>query len=118
MKQIISTKTIILTILGIGIVTAFLFPGLSYALELDNPLDADTFEGLVDGIIDFLFIVAMAVGPLLIVLGGFYYVTAAGSMEKIETAKRIILYTVIGMSIILLSKVFVSVLGEIMKLDT
>jgi hypothetical protein len=39
----------------------------------------------------------------MIIYGGFLYVSAAGNSEKIENAKKIIMYAVIGIIVILLS---------------
>jgi len=86
-------------------------PLICQAIIIDNPLKkAESFIDLVDIITNFIFWVGIAIGPLMIIIGGFYFLTAAGSEEKIRTAKNIILYTVIGLAIILLAKGLVSVI--------
>jgi hypothetical protein len=43
------------------------------------------------------------VAAIFLIIGGFKYITASGNPEQIETAKKTILYAVIGLVIILLS---------------
>lgn len=71
---------------------------------LDNPLKADTFAKLIDTIINFLFYLAIAITPIMLIMAGFYYLTAAGEPEKINTAKKIILYTLVGLVIVISAK--------------
>ena len=71
---------------------------------LDNPLCADTFAELIDAIINLLFYLAIAITPIMLIMAGFYYLTAAGEPEKINTAKKIILYTLIGLVIVISAK--------------
>lgn len=91
-----------------------LLPNLAGAVEISNPLKWDNIEDLVYAIIDFIFAVATALVPLMIVIAAFYFVTSAGNPQQITTAKKIILYTVIGYAIILLSKGLILVLKEIL----
>ena len=85
-------------------------PLICQAIVIENPLKAESFIDLVDIITNFIFWVGIAIGPLMIIIGGFYFLTAAGNEEKIRTAKNIILYTVIGLAIILLAKGLISVI--------
>ncbi len=86
------------------------------SIELQPPTKHETFGDLINAIINFLFTVSLALAPLLIIVGGFYFVTAAGDPSKIETGKRIILYTVIGLLIVMLAKGLIDfVISEIMK---
>ena len=102
-------------IISLFLFFSFLTPLLVLAqITIDNPLKADTLEDLIDNIINFIFWVATALAPLLIVIAGFYFITAAGDPGRIQTAKNIILYTVIGYGIILLSKGLILVLKEVL----
>ena len=78
-----------------------------------NPLDTDTFEELINNIINFIFIFALAFAPLMFIVAGFYFITAAGDPEKIKTAKTIIWYTLIGLVIVLLAKGIIKVIEQI-----
>lgn len=88
---------------------------LGQVIKIENPLEAETFEELIDSIINFIFSIAIVIAPIMIIVSGFYFVTAAGDPEKIKTAKRIILYTMIGLIIVILAKGLISMLGEVLE---
>lgn len=106
---------IIIGILGIvGYVSADACP--VGAICIDNPLEAETFDELINSIIDFIFVVGVALSVLMVSIGAVYIVTAGGDSEKVKAGKNIILYTFIALIIILLAKALIyvikSVLGE------
>ena len=83
-------------------------------IVIENPLEAETFEELLDSVINFIFYIAVVAAPLMIIIGGFYFVTAAGNPAQVEKAKGIILYTLIGFIIILLAKGFIEFLKQVL----
>ena len=46
----------------------------------------------------------MILGPLLIIIGAFYIMSALGDPEKIKIGRNIIIYTLVGFLIILIAK--------------
>lgn len=82
---------------------------------LNNPLTATSTEGVVNSIINVIFVLALAITPLMIIISGFYWVTSAGDPKKIEQAKNIIIYTAIGLSVILLSKALVAAIKMVLS---
>lgn len=82
---------------------------------IENPLCAQNFEDLILAIANFIFWVATALAPLMIIIAAFYFLTSAGNPQQIATAKRIILYTVIGWGIILISRGIIAVIREILE---
>jgi magnesium-transporting ATPase (P-type) len=86
-------------------------------ISIDNPLNATSFEALINGIINFIFVVALAITPLMIVIAGFYFITAAGNPQKIDTAKKIILYTAIGLAIVLLAKGLIALIQSVIGVE-
>jgi len=80
---------------------------------IQNPLCWDTIEEVIEGIINFIFWVALAIAPIMIIVAGFFFLTSGGNPDKIRTAKNMILYTVIGLVIVLLAKGIISVVKEI-----
>lgn len=103
----------IFTVVGV----LFLTGSVEAIITIPNPLEATTVEALVEGIIDFIRILAFAITPLLIILAGFYFITSAGDPNKVQTAKNIIKYTVIGLVIILLAEVLIAVIKEILEVS-
>lgn len=81
---------------------------------LINPLKTTNFLGILEKVFNFLFLLAVVVGPLLIVYAGILMLFAAGSEEKIRTARQIITYTLIGFIIVVLAEGLVFILGELL----
>ncbi|KPJ56744.1 hypothetical protein AMJ49_03975 [Parcubacteria bacterium DG_74_2] len=79
-----------------------------------NPLKATSTEALIDSIVDFIFWFGVALAPLMIIIAGFFFLTAAGEPDKINKAKNIITYTFIGLLIILLAKGLISALKTVL----
>jgi hypothetical protein len=75
-----------------------------------NPWSATSIQGLIDSVINFIFLLATGIVPVFILIAGFYFMTAGGNPANIEKAKKIIIYTIIGYSIILFAKAIVYVL--------
>ena len=93
--------------------------GLPFAfaqgIELKNPLQADTFEELVEGIINFIFNLALVVAPIMIIVSGFILVTSGGDPAARRRAKEILIYTVAGLFVIMTSKGLIQVLKELFE---
>ncbi|HUW71957.1 MAG TPA: hypothetical protein VMV66_02105 [Candidatus Humimicrobiaceae bacterium] len=106
-------KKRLLILIFLGLALPLLAPAAT-DIVITNPITATSFGELVDGLLTFLWWVAVALVPLMIVIAGFYFVTAAGDPAKVEKAKGIILYTVIGFFIILLARGFVELLQTIL----
>jgi len=80
---------------------------------IDNPLKAGSIEKIIENIINFIFTIALAVAPLMIIVGAVYYITSAGEPAKLGQAKSIMIYTAIGLAIVLLAKGLVSVIQQV-----
>ncbi len=100
------------------LILALLLPVLVFAVELPNPLIHETFESLLDSIITFLaFYLGPPIAVIMILVAGFYFVTAAGDPDKIERAKKIILWTLIGLLILFSAKGIVALLKDVIGLQ-
>ena len=74
------------------------------SIGLINPLAAETLEEAINAFINFLFYLAMATAPILIVYAGFLLLTAGGDPVKISRAKQIITWTLVAVAVILFAK--------------
>jgi len=113
-------KKILIFILAVILVAGFFSFGISDTVYADPPSSVDDAFGLTEvgettflgtddirttiakiirGILGFLGIVALGI----VLYGGFIYMTAGGSEEKVSTAKKIIINGTIGLAIILAS---------------
>lgn len=72
-----------------------------------NPLMDSTFYGLLVRILTGFLSIAGLIAILLIVIGGFRYITSAGNEEQAESGKKTLQWAVTGLLIILLSYVLV-----------
>lgn len=111
-------KKILPILIFLSIVFVFLTP-LAFAetVEFKNPIEYDTLIDLVKGVTDFLYSVALVLAPLFIVIAGYFFVTASGDPKKIETGKNIVLYTLIGLLIIILSHSLVNVVKDALGVE-
>lgn len=70
-----------------------------------NPLGSDSsILEILDNIIDFLLLISVPILAIMILIGGFYILTARDNKEKVVTGRKVIYYAVIGFTIILISK--------------
>lgn len=77
-------------------------------IEFENPLEYETIEELIEAIVNFMLWVAIAITPLMVIIAAFYWLTSAGNQERIKTAKNIILWTCVGLALILFANGLIS----------
>ena len=76
------------------------------------------FQELIDSLINIIFILAIAIAPIMFIVAGFYFVTAAGEPEKINMAKKMILWTLIGLLVVMSAKGIIALFGEMFGVET
>ncbi len=84
-------------------------------VTLDNPAGSDTIEGLVHNITSALVIIATPIVAIMILIGAFQILFAAGDPEKFKRGKKTILYTVIGYAIILVASGITSIINNVLS---
>jgi hypothetical protein len=67
-------------------------------------------------IVDFFFTVSLIVAPVLLVIAGVIFMTAAGDPGKVAIARRVLLWTIIGFAVIVIAKGLIVVLKGIFGL--
>ncbi|MDD5590286.1 MAG: pilin [Candidatus Portnoybacteria bacterium] len=82
--------------------------------ELDNPLKSDSFEGTVEKIAEWIRLIAIPIASIMILYAGFLFMTSGGNEEKVKTAKRTLLWTVIGIAIIIIGSGFITLIKDIL----
>jgi len=97
---------------GLGLVAALAFPaavlaqGTPYSIEdIGGTVGLGTadLKSTVINVISWVLGILALVAVVMIIIGGFQWLTAAGSEEKIEKAKKVISAAVIGLIIVLLA---------------
>ena len=84
------------------------------AVCIPNPLCAESFDQLLDAIINFIFWVGIALAPVMLIISGLLFVISAGDPKKVQTAKNFVLYTIIGLAILIAAKGLIAVLKSIL----
>lgn len=125
LKALFSRQTLyFIPLLGLAVLFAYHFnaPDLAFAqTDLiridDNPTrisgstgGVDNFRQLLLTFLNFFLGFLGLLAVLLVIYGGFLYMTAAGDDGKTENGKKVILYAVIGIIIILISFALVNTL--------
>ena len=80
------------------------FSTLAQGVTFTPPTAATSFQEVFNNILAWLFGLSLALAPLMIIIGAFVMVTSAGDPKRAANGKKIILYTIIGFSIILLAR--------------
>lgn len=97
---------VILTMSSVAAVSAqngFISPGDNPGAVASATGGQGSLRQLVLQIVNFFLGFLGLIAVVMIIYGGFLYVSAAGKEDKIEQAKKIIMYSIIGILIILLS---------------
>lgn len=95
---------------------SFLAPTLVLAAYegIKNPLKSDTFQGLITNIADFLLKIGAAVAVLIIIYGGFLYITSGGDEKKVTAARQTLTWAVIGLTIAMMGESFIYIIQDLL----
>lgn len=85
--------------------------------QIENPIGARDLDELIGKLTDALRNLAIPVGVVMILWGGFNYLTAAGNPGKIQKANKILLYTAIGLAVVFIGGGFVDLIKSIIGAD-
>lgn len=97
-----------------------ILPQIAHGVSLIDPLGCEGVSGteclirLFEKIINFLFYLAIVLAPLMILIAAFLFLTSAGDLKRIQQAKSMITWTIIGFTVILLSKGLIIVIRGIL----
>lgn len=87
---------------------------LAANVVIDNPLGTADFNGVMEKIINFIFKIAVVLAPLMIVIGGVLFVTSGGNLQKTDQAKKLMLWTSVGLLVIMMAKGFIALIKQIL----
>lgn len=97
------------------ILICFLIPLKAKTITFENPFEGLTFEKLIENIINFIFWVAIAIVPIIIIIAAYLFLTSGGNPKKVSSAKRIIFYTIIGLIILFLAKGIPGIIRQLIE---
>lgn len=86
--------------------------GWDASVNQDAVADAQTLSQIARNVLDFLLSIIGVLAIIMLVVGGIMYLTAAGSEDQLDTAKKIVWYSIIGIAVALAALVIVSQIAE------
>lgn len=89
---------------------------ITYQFEIPNPIETEDFTDLVNQIGRFIFNISIPLAVILIIYSGILFLTSQGDQEKVTKAKKALTYTLIGLTIVLIGKGFISLIKSILEL--
>lgn len=89
-----------------------LFPFIAGAQspKIDNPIAAENVSSFLYELVQVITMLSIPVIVAFIIYAGFLFVTAGGNENKVETAQKTAMYTVIGAAIILGARALAEIL--------
>jgi hypothetical protein len=83
--------------------------------EIINPLEAKTFQGLLESLTGAIREIAIVIAGVMYVWAGVQLLTSQGKPEKVTSAKKLLWYTTIGLVIILIGSGFIDLIKSILE---
>lgn len=71
---------------------------------LKNPLSANSIPAVLDSIINFLLTIAAPIAVIMTIWSAYLFITAGENQEKVKQARQTLLWVVIGVAVLILSK--------------
>lgn len=112
------TKIIQRTSTFVALLTVLLIPTIASAVDItitgggDLGLSGGSLEETVVRVIQWVLGFLALIAVIMIIIGGFRWMTAAGNEEKIASAKKIISAAIVGLVVVLLAWAIVIFVGN------
>ena len=90
-----------LLFLPLGIVCAKVGDPVVITTTLVNPIEADSFQKLVEAVLKVVIAIGTPIAILAIIYCGFLFVKARGNPEELKTAKTALIWTIVGVAVLL-----------------
>jgi len=118
-------------ILGVLLISLLIFPQLGLAQDsqsnncgcppdrsfcIRNPLcdpqgdSVTSIPDLIDRVAHFVFLVGLAIAPVMILVAAMFFITAGGKKDQVTKAKKIIIWTLVGVAVLYLADILMSVI--------
>lgn len=72
--------------------------------NINNQSASDRINGMIATVINFFSLIVGVVAVIMIIVGGFKYITSGGDSSNVTSAKNTILYAIIGLIIVALAQ--------------
>lgn len=77
----------------------------------------NTFIDIISWSLNILLITGILAALFFLLWGGITWITSGGDREKLDKARRTIIYAIIGLTVVLLSFVILQTVGSLLGLD-
>ena len=75
-------------------------PLITKGLDIPDPLQGREIVDIIDSVMGLLAMIGSGVAVIMIIWAGILYMTSGGSEEKVRTAKKTIMWAIIGVAIL------------------
>jgi len=82
----------------------FLKADTTITTKLENPIEAESFQELVEAVLEVAIAIGTPIAILAIIYCGFLFVKARGKPEDLKTAKSALIWTIVGVAVLLGAK--------------
>ncbi|HOK35142.1 MAG TPA: pilin [Candidatus Pacearchaeota archaeon] len=89
-------------------------PNSDNFITIENPLKYKTVPEIITAIANFFYTIAIPITTLMVIIGGMMFATSSGDPHKVSQAKRLLLYSAIGLGIILLSRAIAALIEGVL----
>jgi hypothetical protein len=83
----------------------------------ESPIEATTTAALIREVADFISWIVGGLLVLMIIIGGYFILTAGGKPEQVTKGKQIIFYAIIGFAVMIISRGILAIIYKILDVD-
>ena len=98
-----------------GIDTGSLFSSSKWLIKLPGSSVDDVVSAKVVPFLNWAIVLSGLVAVIMIVYGGYTFITSAGNPEKVEKGRNVLVAAIIGMIIVFLARVIVELVIDTFK---
>jgi len=90
---------------ALAVLAVILLPllALAQSTKIENPILSQTFQQVVNRVVAFANSIVAPLSTLMVLIAGYLYMTGGGDPEKLKTAHRVIIWSLVGIAIVLLA---------------
>jgi Type IV secretion system pilin len=96
-------------LLVIIVLSALVLPVFAKALSIPNPLVCGDIPCIIEVITNLIFVIGIALVPIMVILAAYNFITAGGDPKKITLARNMLLYIFIGIIVMVAAKAVTSI---------
>ncbi|GEM_PF-2230222 len=111
MKKATLIFSLVLTILFLFVIAS----QTQAQITISNPLTPGniSFDEMLTRVLSWIFGFALAIGVLMIIIGGYMMVVSAGDPQKFSTGRKVVVYALSGIAIVAISRGIIALTEQI-----